>query len=107
MKYRCKVELAADVLLASLKGEKKTHIMNGGKLNSEQLKHYLKMMLDSEMLSFDSAGESYCITAKGKKFLRLYKSFHKVRLETEKLNLIVRENKCQLEEMCLPNNIEP
>jgi predicted transcriptional regulator len=106
LKYRCKIELAADLLLASLKCEKKTHIMNGGKLNSEQLKHYLKMMLDSGMLCFDPAGESYFITVKGKKFLKLYKSFLKVRLETEKLNLILRENKCQLEEMCLPNKIE-
>ena len=104
MKYRCKIELAADVLSASLDAKKKTHIMNHCNLNSKQLYSYLNMLIVSGLLSFDSALDSYAVTERGKTFLRLFRGYKEHLLEAEKKFRIVAEKKNQLEEMCSPLN---
>ncbi len=100
-KYRCKIELAADILSASLKCEKKTHIMNHCNLNFRQLNIYLNMLVASDLLSYDSAADSYVVTGEGKKFLRLFKVYKGLALATEKRLAVVKEKKSQLEQMCL------
>ncbi len=104
MKYRCKIELAADVLSASLLAKKKTHIMNHCNLNFKQLYSYLNMLIFSGMLSFDSVRDAYSVTEKGKTFLRLYKSYKEHLIESEKRVKVVSEKKKQLQEMCSPSN---
>jgi predicted transcriptional regulator len=105
MKYRCRIELAAEVLSASLKSEKKTRIMNYGNLNFKQLKSYLRMLLASGMLSFDSESESYSITEKGEDYLRLFESYREHLLEMEEKRQLVDEKKNVLEQMCIPLDV--
>ena len=105
MKYRCRIELAADLLTACLKAEKKTHIMNHGNINFKQLTFYLKMLLKSDLLSFEDASNSYVITKKGKKFLDLFNDYKQHANEHEKKLRIVNEKRNQLEHMFLLPNV--
>ncbi len=100
MKYRCKVELAADVLFACQTPLRKTHIMNRGNMNNKQLNSYLDMLIGSDLLSFDCAKDYYSITNKGKQFLRVYKIFRQQLIVSERKQIVVREKKHQLEMMC-------
>jgi len=104
MKYRCKIELAAEVLSASMEAKKKTHIMNHCNLNSKQLFSYLNMLIVSGLLSFDSVGDSYSVTERGRTFLRLFRGYKEHLLEAEKKLTIVSQKKIQLQAMCSPLN---
>jgi predicted transcriptional regulator len=100
MKYRCKIDLAADVLFASLECEKKTHIMNHCNMNFKQLYVYLNMLTISGLLSFNPVSDSYSVTEHGKMFLKLFKIYKQHLLQFEKKLGIVREERSQLEQMC-------
>lgn len=99
MKYRCKIDLAADVLSASLQCQKKTHIMNHCNLNFKQLYVYLNMLLVSGLLSFNPLRDSYSVTALGEKFLELFKVYKQHLLQAEKKFAVVEEEKGLLEQM--------
>ena len=102
MRYRCKIELVADVLSASLKAEKKTRIMNYGNLNSKQLNSYLRMLILAGLLRFESVSDSYFITARGRLFLDIFTSYRQFLLESEEKLRVVKSKKIQLEHMCAP-----
>ena len=106
MKYRCKIELAADMLSACMKAEKKTRIMNHSYVNFKQLYSYLNMLVFSGLLSFDSASDSYSITDQGKKFLTLYKIYKQHLLESEKKLAVLKEKRNELDQMCSPSNVQ-
>ena len=100
MKYRCKIDLAADVLSASLGCEKKTHIMNHCNMNFKQLYVYLNMLTTSGLLSFNPLSDSYSATDQGKRFLEMFKIYKQHLLQFEKKLVIVKEKRNQLEQMC-------
>ncbi len=99
MKYRGKIELAADVLFASLECQKKTHIMNRCNVNFKQLYAYLNRLLASGLLSLDPLSDSYSVTELGEKFLQLFKVYRQHLLQAEKKFAAVREERDQLEQM--------
>ncbi len=99
MKYRCKIDLAADVLSASLQWQKKTHIMNHCNLNFKQLYVYLNMLLSSGLLSFDPLSDSYSVTTLGEKFLELFKVYKQHLSQAEKKFAAVKDERGQLEGM--------
>jgi predicted transcriptional regulator len=101
MKYRRRIELVAEVLAASLKGAKKTHIMNRGNLNFKMINYYLKALLSSGLLSFDSTNDLYFVTSKGKRFLFIFKEYKQHLGRVEKRLRIIEDKKGQLEQMCL------
>ncbi len=101
MKYRDKIELAAEMLSACLKAEKKTRVMNHCNLNFKQLYAYLNMLVGSGLMSFDAAVDSYSTTEKGKSFLRLFRSYKQCCLQSEKKIRTVKDKKRQLESMFL------
>jgi predicted transcriptional regulator len=100
MKYRRRIELVAEVLTASLKGAKKTHIMNRGNLNFKMINYYLKTLLSSGLLSFDSTNDHYIATDKGKRFLAVFKEYQRNLGRVEAKLRIVEDKKSQLEQMC-------
>lgn len=100
MKYRHRIELIADVLFASLKGTMKTHIMNQGNLNFKQLNFYLKIVMNSGLLLFDSTNKLYFITEKGETFLSVFKGYKQRLQELEEQHTIVDEKRLCLERMC-------
>ncbi len=100
MKYRCKIDLAADVLSAVLKVQKKTHIMYSCNMNCKQLYSYLSMLIKSGMLSFSPVTDCYAVTEQGEKFLELFKVYKEHFVQAEKKLAVVREERGQLDSMC-------
>jgi len=49
-----------------------TEIMNKALLSNNQLKEYLNILTENELLSFDSATRKFKITQKGHRFVQIY-----------------------------------
>ncbi len=49
-----------------------TEIMNKALLSYNQLKEYLKVLTENELLSFESATRKFKITQKGRRFIQIY-----------------------------------
>ena len=49
-----------------------TEIMYKGLLGYKQLKEYLKVLTENDLLSFDSATRKFKITQKGRRFIQIY-----------------------------------
>ena len=72
MKYRSRTEIAAQILEAADGGATKTRIMYKAFLSYAQLKEYLTVLLENELLTLDQKTQTYRTTDKGQKFLKIY-----------------------------------
>ncbi len=72
MKYRSRTEIVAQMLELANDGITKTRIMYGAFLSYPQLKEYLAMLVENNLLDYDNETQHYKTTAKGMQFLRLY-----------------------------------
>lgn len=72
MKYRSRADISAEILKIADKGVSKTKIMYGAYLSFTQLKEYLKLLVDNEMLSFDGNTMTYKTTEVGRNFIKTY-----------------------------------
>jgi len=77
--HRGRLDIIADILVASYGGVKKTYLMYRCNLSFRQLKYYLHFMLKKELLqvvapSGDSNPGLFKATDKGRKFLKAYKN---------------------------------
>jgi predicted transcriptional regulator len=77
---RDRVEIMSQILEAAAKNEQssgggatKTLLMYRSFLTHTQLKHYLSVLTDSELLQYDSVSERFKITEKGLSFLKAYR----------------------------------
>jgi predicted transcriptional regulator len=52
-------------------------------LSQSQLKEYLKVLIENELLRYDSVTRTFKTTQKGLKFLQLYNKINEVLLEKE------------------------
>ena len=73
VKYRSRTDIAAAILEISLEGAIKTKIMYKAFLSFPQLKEYLGVLLEKDLLKHDSDEQKYYTTEKGKQYLRMYK----------------------------------
>jgi len=87
-KYRDKLEIVYDILLAVSDGARKTHIMYKANLSYKLLVSYLEEMINCELVCLDNG--LYILTEGGKEFLSKAKLYfylqERVRSETEKMN---------------------
>jgi predicted transcriptional regulator len=75
MRNRSRSEILYHILLAAANNRQRitrSRIMYGALLSSQQLKEYLKLVLDSGLLRYDRATDTYRITAKGTEVLTMY-----------------------------------
>jgi predicted transcriptional regulator len=76
MKYRSRTDLVRAILEAanssSDDGVTRTKIMYKAVLSYSQLKDYLAIMLENELLDYSGETQTYRPTAKGLRFLRTY-----------------------------------
>jgi predicted transcriptional regulator len=100
MKYRCKIEVIADMLSAAQERTKKTHIMYRGNLSFKVLNVYLSAITKANLVSFDDATECYLITEKGKLFLDIFKNYKRLANILEKQYNSVTTKRTLLEHMC-------
>ncbi|HEY3094813.1 MAG TPA: winged helix-turn-helix domain-containing protein [Nitrososphaera sp.] len=70
-KYRSRTEIVYQILATAkeIDGVNKTRIMFKSYLSFAQLKEYLKLLIDSELLEYDPEGNTYRTTDKGVKML--------------------------------------
>jgi len=65
-KYRDRLQIIADMLSIARNGAKKTQIMYQANLSYRLLGRYLREVLNAGLVKFEN-GNSYVLTAKGKK----------------------------------------
>ena len=73
VKYRSRTDIAAAILEISLEGAIKTKIMYKAFLSFPQLKEYLGVLMDKELLEHDATEQKYRTTDKGRQYLKMYR----------------------------------
>ena len=69
MNYRSRTEVASDILEAAIDGATKTKIMYKAFLSYAQLKEYLAMLIQKDLMAHNIEGDKYRTTNNGVKFL--------------------------------------
>jgi predicted transcriptional regulator len=75
MKYRSRIDIISVILDAAnggTDGLTKTKIMYQAYLSHEQIKEYLSVLIESELLSYDVYTRKFKTTEKGLRFLEIY-----------------------------------
>jgi predicted transcriptional regulator len=73
MKYRSRTEIMSRILEAANGGATKTKIMYKAFLSFIQLREFLTVLTQNDLLSYDEATETFKTTEKGLRFLDAYK----------------------------------
>ena len=71
MKYRSRTEIVAMILEAANGGATKTKIMYRAFLSYAQLKEYLSVLIENDLLEYIEGAQLYKTTAKGLNFLKM------------------------------------
>jgi predicted transcriptional regulator len=73
--HRGRLDIIADILEASHRKVRKTHLMYHCNLSFKQLEHYLNFLVERKLLCSinDSKSDLFKITEKGERFLDAYK----------------------------------
>jgi predicted transcriptional regulator len=72
MKYRSRTEIAAMILEAANGGTTKTKIMYNAYLSYSQLKEYLSVLIENNLLEYHGGTKIFRTTEKGLKFLKMH-----------------------------------
>lgn len=72
MKYRSRTDIISQVLNAANGGATKTKIMYKAYLSYEQLKEYLMVLVQNDLLEYIEGERQYKTTEKGLKYQRAY-----------------------------------
>jgi len=72
MKYRSSTEIIDSMLRSIRSGATKTHIMYRAYMSYSQLKEYLKLLEERELIKYESGSQLYVLTEKGLKFMNAY-----------------------------------
>jgi predicted transcriptional regulator len=77
MKHRTRTDIIADMLeSASDKPLTKTQLMYMAYVPHEQMRSFVAMLIESDLLNFSNQTHQFNTTAKGRKFLELYDEMH-------------------------------
>ena len=85
MKYRSRTEITTEILEAAKERLTKTQIMYKAYLSYSQLKEYLALLTENQLLSYEQAERVYRTTEKGIKLVATY----------QKMNLLTGDMKIQ------------
>jgi len=72
MKYRSRTDITAQILEAANGGVTKTKIMYRAFLSYAQLKEYLSVLVENNLLEYVEGEQVYRTTDKGNRFLKIY-----------------------------------
>jgi predicted transcriptional regulator len=72
MKYRSRTEIVAMILEAANGGTTKTKIMYNAYLSYSQLKEYLSVLIENNLLEYHGGTKIFRTTEKGLKFLKMH-----------------------------------
>jgi predicted transcriptional regulator len=71
MKYRSRTEIVAIILDSANGGATKTKIMYKAYLSYAQLKEYLSVLIENNLLEYNEGTQTYRTTEKGLNFLKM------------------------------------
>jgi predicted transcriptional regulator len=75
MKYRDRIDIISQILkIANGGGVTRTKIMYRGLLSYAQIKEYLMLLTEKELLRYDKESQTFKTTEKGLRFLDIYSS---------------------------------
>ena len=72
MKYRSRTEIVAMILEATYRGDSKTKIMYKAYLSYNQLKEYLSILIENNLLEYIEGTRTFRTTEKGLNLLKMY-----------------------------------
>src|SRR5579862_5475447 len=72
MKYRSSTEIIDSMLRSIRSGATKTHIMYRAYMSYSQLKEYLKLLEERELIKYEQGSQLYLLTEKGLRFMNAY-----------------------------------
>jgi predicted transcriptional regulator len=75
MKYRSRTDIVALILEAANGGATKTRIMYKAFLSYAQLKEYLTVLLEKDVLEYENETQLFRTTEKGLRLLQMYSQF--------------------------------
>ena len=75
MKYRSRTDIVGLILEAANGGATKTRIMYKAFLSYAQLKEYLTVLLQNEVLEYEEGRQNFRTTEKGIRLLQMYNQF--------------------------------
>ncbi|MGI0048286.1 MAG: winged helix-turn-helix domain-containing protein [Nitrososphaera sp.] len=78
MKYRSRTEIVSQILDAANGGATKTRIMYKAYLSYAQLKEYLTVLTENELLEYEEVEQKFRTTEKGTKFMRVYRNMEEI-----------------------------
>ncbi|HEV8387436.1 MAG TPA: winged helix-turn-helix domain-containing protein [Nitrososphaera sp.] len=84
MKYRSRTEIVAMILEAANGGATKTKIMYRAFLSYAQLKEYLSVLIENDLLEYIEGAQLYKATSKGLNFLKMHNEMGELLLTTPK-----------------------
>jgi len=70
MKYRSRTNIVSEILEAANGGASKSKIMYNAYLSYAQLKEYLSMMVEKDLIEYERGEHNFRTTDKGLKFLQ-------------------------------------
>ena len=84
MKYRSRTEIVAMILEAANGGATKTKIMYKAFLSYAQLREYLSVLIENNLLEYLEGSQTYKTTEKGLNFLKLLNEIGELLQTSEK-----------------------
>ena len=85
MKYRSRTEIVAMILEAANGGATKTKIMYKAFLSYAQLREYLSVLIENNLLEYLDGTQTYKTTEKGLNFLKMHNEIGELLLTTIKI----------------------
>jgi predicted transcriptional regulator len=77
-RYRNRIDIIAQLLDAASSPTTKTKMMYKAMLSYEQLKEYLLMLTENELIGYDKPSQRFTATDKGFQFLNTYEDLSKL-----------------------------
>jgi predicted transcriptional regulator len=77
-RYRNRIDIIAQLLDAASSPTTKTRMMYKAMLSNEQLKEYLLMLTENDLIGFDKPSQRFTATDKGFQFLKTYEDLSKL-----------------------------
>ena len=77
-RYRNRIDIIAQLLDAASSPTTKTRMMYKAMLSYEQLKEYLLMLTENDLIGYDKPSQRFTATDKGFQFLKTYEDLSKL-----------------------------
>ena len=84
MKYRSRTEIVCNILDAANVGTTKTKIMYKAFLSYGQLKEYLSLLIENNLIEYFDGSHTFKITEKGLNYLKIYNEIGELLRATNK-----------------------